>query len=108
MAVTITNVTVRDIRFPTSLTLDGSDAVNVDPDYSATYLVLETDNPALRGYGLTFTNGRGNEVSVAAVHALKHHLLGRTLESLTQDLSSFWTQVTSDSQVRWLGPEKGV
>src|SRR5438132_6422358 len=108
MAVTITNVTVRDIRFPTSLTLDGSDAVNVDPDYSATYLVLETDNPALRGYGLTFTNGRGNEVSLAAVHALKHHLLGRKLESVVTDFAGFWLRITSDSQVRWLGPEKGV
>src|SRR3989475_11914260 len=108
MAVTITNVTVRDIRFPTSLTLDGSDAVNVDPDYSATYLVLETDNPALRGYGLTFTNGRGNEITVAAVHALKHHLVGRTLESITADFAGFWLAITSDSQVRWLGPEKGV
>ena len=63
MPITITNVIVRDIRFPTSLTLDGSDAVNVDPDYSATYVVLETNDPrALRGYGLTFTNGRGNEI----------------------------------------------
>ena len=108
MAVTITNVIVRDIRFPTSLTLDGSDAVNVDPDYSATYVLLETDSPALRGYGLTFTNGRGNEVSVAAVHALKHHLLGRTLESVVTDFAGFWLRITSDSQVRWLGPEKGV
>ena len=108
MAVTITNVIVRDIRFPTSLTLDGSDAVNVDPDYSATYVLLETDSPALRGYGLTFTNGRGNEVSVAAVHALKHHLLGRKLESVVTDFAGFWLRITSDSQVRWLGPEKGV
>src|SRR5256885_14286085 len=108
MSITITNVIVRDIRFPTSLTLDGSDAVNVDPDYSATYVVLETDNPTLRGYGLTFTNGRGNEVSVAAVHALKHHLLGRTLESVVTDFAGFWLRITSDSQVRWLGPEKGA
>lgn len=109
MAITITNVVVRDIRFPTSLTLDGSDAVNVDPDYSATYIVLETDDPGgLRGYGLTFTNGRGNEICVAAVHALKHHVLGRTLESLTSDFADFWLQITSDSQVRWLGPEKGA
>jgi len=108
MSITITNVVVRDIRFPTSLTLDGSDAVNTDPDYSATYVVLETDNPGLRGYGLTFTNGRGNEISVAAVHALKHHLLGRTLESITADFAGFWLRITSDSQVRWLGPEKGV
>src|SRR6266576_5659756 len=105
MSITITNVIVRDVRFPTSLTLDGSDAFNVDPDYSATYVVLETDNPGLHGYGLTFTNGRGNEICVAAVHALKHHLLGRTLESLVQDLGAFWIQITSDSQVRWLGPE---
>jgi L-fuconate dehydratase len=109
MAITITNVIVRDIRFPTSLTLDGSDAVNVDPDYSATYVVLETDDAGgLRGFGLTFTNGRGNEICVAAVHALKHHVLGRTLESLTSDFAGFWLRVTSDSQVRWLGPEKGA
>lgn len=108
MAITITNVIVRDIRFPTSLTLDGSDAVNTDPDYSATYVVLETDSPGLRGYGLTFTNGRGNEITVAAVHALKHHLLGRTLESITADFAGFWLRIASDTQVRWLGPEKGV
>ncbi len=109
MATTITNVIVRDIRFPTSATLDGSDAVNVDPDYSATYVTLETGSPhGLRGYGLTFTNGRGNEVCVAAVHALKHHVVGKTLESLVANLGGFWNQITSDSQVRWLGPEKGV
>jgi L-fuconate dehydratase len=104
----ITNVTVRDIRFPTSATLDGSDAVNVDPDYSATYVVLETNRAGLRGYGLTFTNGRGNEISVAAVHALKHHVLGQTLESIAANFGGFWLRITSDSQVRWLGPEKGV
>ena len=108
MATTITDVTVRDIRFPTSATLDGSDAVNVDPDYSATYVVLETNRAGLRGYGLTFTNGRGNEISVAAVHALKHHVLGQTLESIAEDFAGFWLRITSDSQVRWLGPEKGV
>src|SRR2546421_4684240 len=108
MSNTITKIIVRDIRFPTSLTFDGSDAVNVDPDYSATYIVLETDNPGLRSYGLTFTNGRGNEICVAAVHALKHHLLGRTLESVVTDFAGFWLRITSDSQVRWLGPEKGV
>ena len=109
MPTKITNVVVRDIRFPTSLTLDGSDAVNVDPDYSATYVILETDHAGdLRGYGLTFTNGRGNEVCVAAVHALKHHLLDRSLESITEDFSGFWSRITGDSQVRWLGPEKGV
>ena len=109
MPTTITNVTVRDIRFPTSLTLDGSDAINVDPDYSATYVVLGTDSSrGLQGHGLTFTNGRGNEVTVAAVHALKHHVLGQTLESLVNDFAGFWLRITSDSQVRWLGPEKGA
>ena len=109
MPTTITNITVRDIRFPTSLTLDGSDAVNVDPDYSATYVVLDTDSSrGLQGHGLTFTNGRGNEVTVAAVHALKHHVLGQTLESLVNDFAGFWLRITSDSQVRWLGPEKGA
>src|SRR3982751_1021649 len=109
MPITITNVIVRDIRFPTSLTLDGSDAVNVDPDYSAPYVVLETDDPGgLRGYGLTFTNGRGNEICVAAVNALKHHVLGRLLDSLTSEFAEFWLSITSDSQVRWLGPEKGA
>jgi L-fuconate dehydratase len=109
MSIKITNVIVRDIRFPTSRTLDGSDAVNVDPDYSATYVTLETDDSSsLRGYGLTFTCGRGNEVCVAAVHALKHHVLGRTLDSITKDFAGFWLRLTSDSQVRWLGPEKGV
>ena len=109
MTTTITNVIVRDIRFPTSVTLDGSDAMNPDPDYSATYVVLQTDSPrGLQGYGLTFTNGRGNEICVAAVHALKHHVLGQTLESLTCDLGAFWMRITSDGQVRWLGPEKGV
>src|SRR5215831_1669359 len=109
MGTVITNIIVRDIRFPTSLTLDGSDAVNVDPDYSATYIVLETDGPGgLRGYGLTFTNGRGNEICVAAVHALKHHLLGHALESITSNFADFWLRIVSDSQVRWLGPEKGV
>src|SRR6266496_4626220 len=105
----ITNVIVRDIRFPTSATLDGSDAMNPDPDYSATYVVLQTDSPrGLQGYGLTFTNGRGNEICVAAVHALKHHVLGRTLESLTADLGTFCLRLTSDRQARWLGPAQGV
>src|SRR5215471_19809898 len=109
MSTKITNVKARDIRFPTSATLAGSDAVNIDPDYSATYVILETDSPrGLRGYGLAFTNGRGNEICVAAVHALKHHVLGRTLESLTEEPGAFWNEITSDTQVRWLGPEKGV
>src|SRR2546425_6031533 len=109
MSITITNINARDIRFPTSATLDGSDAVNIDPDYSATYVILETDSPqGLRGYGLAFTNGRGNEVCVAAVQALKHHVLGRTLESLTENFGAVWNETGSDGQVGGLGPEKGV
>jgi L-fuconate dehydratase len=104
---TITNLTVRDIRFPTSRELDGSDAMNTDPDYSAAYVVLETSS-ALRGYGLTFTLGRGTEVCVAMIDALKHHVLGKTLSSITGDMGMFWHRLTQDSQLRWLGPEKGV
>jgi L-fuconate dehydratase len=108
MPITITDVVVRDIRFPTSRALDGSDAMNRDPDYSAAYVVLRTDAPGLEGHGLTFTIGRGNELCVAAVHALKYLLAGRTLESLTVDMGAFYRHITGDSQLRWVGPEKGV
>src|SRR2546425_9755515 len=109
MSITITNVIARDIRFPTSATLDGSDAVNIDPDYSATYVILETDSSqGLRGYGLAFTNGRGNEICVAAVHALKHHVVGRRLDDIVANLRAFVRTLTTDKQLRWLGPEKGI
>ncbi len=104
---TITNVKVEDIRFPTSRALDGSDAMNPDPDYSAAYVVLETDGP-LEGHGLTFTIGRGNEVCVKAIEALAPFVQGRTLASITSDLGGFWRQLVGDSQLRWLGPDKGV
>jgi L-fuconate dehydratase len=104
--MTITNVTVRDIRFPTARQQDGSDALNAG-DYSATYVVLETDS-GLEGHGLTFTNGRGNEIVVAAVHALKHHVVGRELDAIVSDMRSFSRDLTVDNQLRWLGPEKGV
>ncbi|HWQ15278.1 MAG TPA: L-fuconate dehydratase [Roseiflexaceae bacterium] len=107
MAITITDITVRDVRFPTSRALDGSDAMNPDPDYSATYVVLRTDSP-LEGHGLTFTIGRGNELCVAAVHALAPLVRGRTLESIAADMAGFWRAITGDSQLRWVGPEKGV
>jgi L-fuconate dehydratase len=107
MTITITDVVPRDIRFPTSKHLDGSDAMNVDPDYSAAYVVLKTDGP-LEGYGLTFTCGRGTEVCVAMIRALKPLLVGKTLESITKDFGGFWRRLTQDSQLRWLGPEKGV
>jgi L-fuconate dehydratase len=109
MATTITGIRARDIRFPTSRSLDGSDAMNRAPDYSAAYVVLETDSPAgLEGHGLTFTIGRGTEVCVAAVRALAPLLVGKTLESFTADMGAFWRMITGDSQLRWIGPEKGV
>ena len=108
MPVKITDVVARDIRFPTSQNLDGSDAMNPDPDYSAAYVVLETDAPGLEGHGLTFTIGRGNELCVAAVEALKPLVVGETLESFTRDMGAFWRRITGDSQLRWVGPEKGV
>src|SRR5829696_8767563 len=107
MPITITEVVARDIRFPTSENLDGSDAMNQAPDYSAAYAILKTD-AGLEGHGLTFTIGRGNELCVAAIEALGPLVAGRTLESFTQDMGAFWRHVTGDSQLRWLGPEKGV
>lgn len=87
MPVTITAVVARDVRFHTSLSLDGSDAMTAKPDYSAAYVVLETDHPdCLEGHGLTFTDGRGNELCVAAIQALAPLVIGRTLESFTADL----------------------
>jgi L-fuconate dehydratase len=109
MAITITEIKALDIRFPTSRALDGSDAMNADPDYSAAYVRLRTDSPdGLEGHGLTFTIGRGNEICCAAIEALGATLRGRTLESLTADMGAFWNLITGDSQYRWLGPEKGV
>ncbi len=109
MPTTITDVIARDIRFPTSRSLDGSDAMNPDPDYSAAYVVLRTDHPNdLEGHGLTFTIGRGNELCVAAIEALKPLVLGKTLESFTQNMGDFWRMITGDSQLRWIGPDKGA
>src|SRR5258706_11904026 len=108
MTITITGIETHDVRFPTSRTLDGSDAVNVDPDYSAAYVILQTDDPGLSGHGLTFTNGRGNDVVCAAIEALSLRLKGKMLESITGDMAKFWYSVAGDTQLRWLGPEKGV
>jgi L-fuconate dehydratase len=104
--VRIKDLRVRDVRFPTSREKDGSDALNLG-DYSATYVTLETDQ-GLEGNGLTFTNGRGNEICVAAVQALKHHVVGRELEAITADPRRFYRDLVVDPQLRWLGPEKGI
>lgn len=103
----IVGITARDIRFPTSRHLDGSDAMDPAPDYSVTYVVLKTDG-GMEGHGFTFTSGRGNEVCVAAVHALEPLVVGRTLESITADMRGFWRSLASEPQLRWIGPEKGA
>ena len=97
-----------DVRFPTSLQHDGSDAMNLDPDYSAAYAVLRTDRPGLEGHALCFTIGRGNDVVVAAIAALRPHVVGRLATDMTGDLGRLSAELISDSQLRWLGPEKGV
>lgn len=104
----ITQVVVHDVRFPTSELLDGSDAMNPDPDYSAAYVELHTDDPALTGYGMTFTIGRGNDLCCAAIGSLGELVVGLSLDELRADLGAIATRLTSDSQYRWLGPEKGV
>ncbi|MBL8849293.1 MAG: L-fuconate dehydratase [Planctomycetaceae bacterium] len=109
MPTTITGLTARDIRFPTSQTLDGSDAMNPDPDYSAAYCVLETDRKdGVAGHGMTFTIGRGNDLCVHGIRALAPLVVGRTLESIAADPAAFWRTLAGDSQLRWVGPEKGV
>jgi L-fuconate dehydratase len=109
--VKIAALDVIDVRFPTSRTLDGSDAMNPDPDYSAAYVVLRTDGPrgdGPEGHGLTFTTGRGTEVVVAAVRALEPLVVGRSVEDLAGDMGGFWRDLVGDSQLRWIGPEKGA
>jgi L-fuconate dehydratase len=107
--VTITAAEVHDVRFPTSLTLDGSDAMHPDPDYSAAYVVLRTDAPdGHEGHGFAFTIGRGNEVQTVAIGALTPMVVGRPLHETLADLGGLWRDLVHDSQLRWLGPEKGV
>ena len=96
-----------DLRFPTSDSLDGSDAMNPDPDYSAAYVVLKT-NSEHEGHGLTFTIGRGNDICVAAISAMKHLLVGLELDWIRADMGRFWRHITGDSQLRWIGPDKGA
>ncbi len=106
--IVITDIVTHDVRFPTSRTLDGSDAMNPDPDYSAAYAILKTDVSGLAGHGLTFTIGRGNELCVAAIEALAPRIAGRNLADITGDMAGFWRDITGDSQLRWVGPDKGV
>src|SRR6185436_4324935 len=109
MSIRIVKAATYDVRFPTSRSGAGSDAMNPDPDYSAAYVALETDDPGgLAGQGLTFTIGRGTEVCVAAIEALAPHVVGATVEELVADLGGLWRRLVTDSQLRWLGPEKGV
>src|SRR5690349_14381429 len=103
----ITGLTTYDLRFPTSASLDGSDAMNPDPDYSAAYVVLETDGRH-QGHGLTFTIGRGNEVVVAAIRALEGRVVGLDVDWIREHPGRFWRHVTGDSQLRWIGPDKGA
>jgi L-fuconate dehydratase len=104
-----TSLDTYDVRFPTSRDLDGSDAMNPDPDYSAAYVVLRTDAADhLEGHGFAFTIGRGNDVEAAAIEALRPYVVGRTVEQILGDLGGFWKELVHDSQLRWLGPEKGV
>nr|WSW70175.1 fuconate dehydratase [Streptomyces sp. NBC_00995] len=113
MSQTVTDFEVHDIRFPTSEQLDGSDAMNPDPDYSAAYVVLRTDGAdgdggGIEGHGFCFTIGRGNEVMAAAIEALRPHLIGRAAPRTAAGLGELYRDLTHDSQLRWLGPEKGV
>src|SRR4249919_1337994 len=106
---TITALTAVDVRFPTSEFLDGSDAMNPDPDYSAAYVTLETDaDDGHCGAGLVFTIGRGNDVQVAAIQTLAPYVVGHALDDLLDDMGATWRRLVHDSQLRWLGPEKGV
>src|SRR5690606_19778523 len=104
----ITGIEIHDLRFPTSQNLDGSDAMNPDPDYSAAYVILRTDTDGLAGHGLTFTIGRGNDVVCHAIGALGHLVVGLDLDWVKEDPGPFWRHVTGDSQLRWIGPDKGA
>src|SRR5579883_190499 len=108
LRVNIVGMRIVDVRFPTSLTLDGSDAMNPDPDYSAAYVILDTDRPGLEGHGLTFTIGRGNEICCAAIEALRPLVVGCSLTWIAEDMGRFWRHITGDSQLRWIGPDKGA
>lgn len=108
MTIKIISLETIDVRFPTSLELDGSDAMNPDPDYSAAYLILRTSREGLEGHSSVFTIGRGNDIQVAAIRALSEYVVGRDLEFIEQAPGEFYRELIYDSQFRWLGPEKGI
>jgi L-fuconate dehydratase len=109
MQGSITKVTAYDVRFPTSRQLDGSDAMNLAPDYSAAYALVETDRgDGLVGHGMTFTIGRGNEICVKAIESLAPLVLGQSLDAITSDMGAMARRIAGDSQLRWIGPEKGA
>ena len=103
----IVSLVTTDIRFPTSESLDGSDAINKDPDYSAAYLTVKTEQ-GNAGYGLIFTIGRGNDICCKAIEAFEHLVVGRDIGEITSNIAAYYDELRSDSQLRWLGPEKGV
>ncbi|HVC25363.1 MAG TPA: enolase C-terminal domain-like protein [Acidimicrobiales bacterium] len=104
----ITGFDLHDVRFPTSRTLDGSDAMNPSPDYAAAYVVVRTDAPSISGHAFVFTIGRGNDVQIEAIRALEPLVSGLDLDAILDDLGGLWRRLVGDSQLRWLGPEKGV
>ena len=105
--VKIIDLKTSDLRFPTSCSLAGSDAMNPDPDYSAAYVILQTDGDH-EGHGLTFTIGRGNEICIAAINAIKPLIVGLDVDWMREDMGRFWRHITGDSQLRWIGPDKGA
>lgn len=107
MSNKIIRLDTTDLRFPTSETLDGSDATNKDPDYSAAYIEIETET-GLTGYGLIFTIGRGNDICCAAVESMRHLVIGKDFDSIRSNIGGFYDELRADSQLQWLGPEKGV
>jgi L-fuconate dehydratase len=104
----VTGFKTIDVRFPTSRGLDGSDAMNKEPDYSAALVILETDDPQIQGHGFVFTCGRGNDLQCDAISLLAPYAVGRDVADLATSMGDFARSLVRDSQIRWLGPEKGV
>ena len=104
----VTNIIAQDIRFPTSKENLGTDAVHVDCDYSATYVTIETDNKNLTGIGLTFTIGKGNDLCCKSIDYFKEFIIGKEIKEIEKEILIIWEKVTNHSQLRWVGPQKGV